>query len=365
MVNLISYLLSFYAKLNQTNTAKGVIKRQVKGVFKTNRYIWYNCKHLINMKVGIILTEGHRLLSVAAILDVFETANSILNVKKFDVTLLKVDGQKADVYIGYTPEGIADSVIYDLLLIPAFRQDAVNEAMAANRKWVPLLQQQHAGGCAIGSFCTGAFLLASTGLLDGKAATTHINAEPAFIKAFPNVKVHAHAVVTAQDKIYTSGGATNTFHLLMHLLEIYGSRDLAIRAAKIFSIDLDRNRQDYFGTFVPEENHGDDLVRKAQEKIKRNYSKATTIEEIITDVPSSRRNLVRRFKQVTGITPIEYLQKTRIEAAKQLLEQSRYSIAEVMFESGYNDLKTFRSLFKRNVGMTPKDYREKFSGQAM
>jgi transcriptional regulator GlxA family with amidase domain len=80
-------------------------------------------------------------------------------------------------------------------------------------------------------------------------------------------------------------------------------------------------------------------------------------------VPSSRRNLVRRFKQVTGLTPIEYLQKTRIEKAKQLLEQNRDSIVEVMLESGYNDLKTFRSLFKKNVGMTPKMYREKFSGQ--
>lgn len=315
------------------------------------------------MKLGIILSKGHRLLSVAAITDVFETANSFTDTPYFDVSLLYLDGQKAEGYNGYYQEAFNPDKDYDLLLIPAFRNDGIVDAMTENKAWIPLLQKQYEKGCAIGSFCTGAFLLAATGLLDGKTATTHINAEPAFIKAFPQVKVHAEAVVTAQDRIYTSGGATNTFHLLMHLIEIYGNKEMAIRAAKVFSIDLDRSRQDYFGTFMPEQNHGDDLVRKAQDEIKKNFSKATTIEEIITDVPSSRRNLVRRFKQVTGITPIEYLQKTRIEAAKQLLEQSRHSIAEVMFESGYNDLKTFRSLFKRNVGMTPKDYREKFSGQ--
>ncbi|MGV3461286.1 MAG: GlxA family transcriptional regulator [Flavobacterium sp.] len=317
------------------------------------------------MKVGIILSKGHRLLSVAAILDVFETANSFADIQKFDISLLHINGHKAEGYEGCEHKNFTGDEEYDLLLIPAFRQDGVGQALMDNKAWIPLLQKQYERGAAIGSFCTGAFLLASTGLLDGKTATTHINAEPAFMKAFPRVKIHAEAVVTAQDRIYTSGGATNTFHLLMHLLEIYASKELAIRAAKIFSIDLDRSRQDYFGTFVPEENHGDDLVKKAQDEIKKNYSKASTIEEIITGVPSSRRNLVRRFKQVTGITPIEYLQKTRIEAAKQLLEQSRHSIAEVMFESGYNDLKTFRSLFKRNVGMTPKDYREKFSGQVV
>src|SRR5690606_17902759 len=130
---------------------------------------------------------------------------------------------------------------------------------------------------------------------------------------------------------------------------------------KTFSIDMDRKQQGYFRACLPTENHGDDLVRLTQQKIREQFSKMNTVEEIITDIPSSRRNLVRRFKHATGITPIEYLQKTRIEAAKQLLEQSKQSILQIMIESGYNDLKSFRSLFKRNVGMTPKAYREKFN----
>jgi transcriptional regulator GlxA family with amidase domain len=318
------------------------------------------------MQLGILLTKEHRLLSVAAMLDVFETANRFYaeegKEKPFNIDLLYLPGHEVE-YNGYNTKAAKKDDYYDILFIPAFKQEWLSESLKLNLPWVPWLQNQYKEGAAIASFCTGAFLLASTGLLDNKPATTHINAEAAFAKAFPNVILQAEAVVTEKDRVYTSGGATNSFHLMMLLLEIYCSRKIAVRTAKIFSIDMDRNRQTYFGTFSPAADHGDDLVKLAQEEIQKNFSKANTIEEIITDVPASRRNLVRRFKQVTGITPIEYLQKTRIEAAKQMLEQSRNSIMEVMLDSGYNDLKTFRTLFKKTVGMTPKMYREKFSGQ--
>lgn len=316
------------------------------------------------MKLGILLTNEHRLLSVAAMLDVFETVNRFHEEEKgtpyFEIYLLHF-GDVSQTYSDYKLQNASNADTYDIVLIPAFKQDSMPNALQENRKWVSWLLNQYDSGAAVASFCTGAFLLASTGLLDNKPATTHINAEYAFANAFPNVRLQADAVVTEENKIYTSGGATNSFHLMMRLIEIYCSRKMAVKTAKVFSIDLDRTQQSYFGTFAPIEDHGDELVKQTQEEIKKNFREANTIEEIITDVPASRRNLVRRFKQVTGITPIEYLQKTRIEAAKQLLEQSRQSVMEVMFESGYNDLKSFRSLFKKNVGMTPTAYREKFN----
>lgn len=319
------------------------------------------------MQLGILLTQDHRLLSVAAILDVLETANRFYRTdgkeEPFTIDLLHLPAHKNLIYPGYAVKTAAKEEYYDLILVPSFTGEGLSESLKANMAWIPWLQDQYKEGAAVASFCTGAFLLGASGLLDNRPATTHINAEQAFAKLFPLVQLQTDAVVTEKDRVYTSGGATNTFHLLMLLLEIYCSKKVAVKAAKVFSIDLDRNRQTYFGTFTPAEDHGDDLVKRAQEEIRKNFNRANTIEEIITDVPASRRNLVRRFKQVTGITPIEYLQKTRIEAAKQMLEQSRHSILEVMLESGYNDLKTFRTLFKKNVGMTPKMYREKFSGQ--
>ena len=321
------------------------------------------------MQIGIILTKGHRLLSTAALLDVFETANRFYQDDNkpapFTISLLFEQDMGDSLFENYTPKVVSNDVQYELLLIPSFKQEAMAAALKQNVTWIPWLQNQYDNGAAVASFCTGAFLLAATGLLNNRPATTHINAESAFAKLFPLVQLQADAVVTGQDGIYTSGGATNTFHLLMLLLEIYCSKQVAVRAAKVFSIDLDRSRQTYFGTFAPVQDHGDSLVKQAQEQIKKNFNHANTIEELITHVPASRRYLVRRFKQVTGITPIEYLQKTRIEAAKQMLEQSNCSILDVMLESGYNDLKTFRALFKKIVGMTPTMYREKFSGQVL
>jgi len=135
---------------------------------------------------------------------------------------------------------------------------------------------------------------------------------------------------------------------------------MAIKIAKVFAIDMDRNKQSYFSTFQPSRNHNDDLVAIAQDKIEANYHDTATIEELIKDIPSSRRNIVRRFKQITGITPIEYLQQTRIEAAKKLLERTAQQMTEVIFKSGYSDPKAFRKIFKKSVGMTPTQYREKF-----
>lgn len=318
------------------------------------------------MKLAIVLTKEHRLLSVAALLDVFETVNTFSEEDgkdaPFTISLVSQD-EDAGSYPGYKTIVAKKEDYFDLILLPAFRNGSTALAIGDNLNCIPWIREQYLDGAAIASFCTGAFLLASTGLLNGRPATTHINAGGFFAKAFPEVLLQEEAVITEKDRLYTSGGATNSFHLMMRLIEIYCGRPMAVRIAKIFSIDMDRSRQDYFGSFMPVEDHGDDLVRQAQDEIRRNFSKANTIEEIITAVPSSRRNLVRRFKHVTGITPIEYLQKTRIEAAKQLLENSRQSITDVMLESGYNDLKTFRMLFKKNVGMTPKMYRSKFAGQ--
>lgn len=316
------------------------------------------------MKLAILLTKGHRLLSVAAMLDVFETANQFYiedgKPARFTIHLLHQEGHFVP-YEGYEPKQPTDGEVYDIVMIPALRHDYFDENVRENSAWGPWLRAQYSQGAAVAGYCTGAFVLAVSGLLNGRPATTHINAGGGFAKLFPDVVLHEEAVVTEKDRVFTSGGATNSFHLMLRLLEIYCGRPFAVRVAKVFSIDMDRSRQLYFGTFMPDEAHGDELVKQAQEQIKRNFSKAATIEEILAGVPASRRNLLRRFKQVTGVTPIEYLQKTRIEAAKQLLEESRASITEIMYDSGYNDLKTFRTLFKKNVGMTPKSYREKFA----
>ena len=298
-------------------------------------------------------------------LDMFETVNEYGKEQSgkgyFEIRLFSTPDHEPVKYPGYQIASIEGAGKQDLIFLPAFGKVDPKTAIAANGQAIQWLQAQYKDGAAIASFCTGAFLLAATGLLNHRPATTHLHAVDAFVQAFPDVLLQPKAVVTEQDNVYTSGGATSSFHLMIKLVENYCGRDIAIRAAKYFAIDMDRVQQSYFSTFFPLRNHGDELVMKVQEIIGESFSKSHTIEQLLVEVPASRRNLVRRFKVATGITPIEYLQKTRIEAAKKLLERSRQSILEVMLESGYNDLKSFRQLFKKNVGLSPKAYREKFN----
>ncbi|SEB09539.1 GlxA family transcriptional regulator [Pedobacter hartonius] len=320
------------------------------------------------INLGLLLTNHYRLLSVAAILDVFETVNGIYfdegQDAPFDIHLFYDDEAKESsltaFFPGYHPIRLCEASKQDLILIPSFVNENVSDAIQDNHRAILWLRQQYQMGAGLASFCTGAFLLGATGLLNGKIATTHVDACKAFTQAFPEIKLEAEKTVTQDGRLYTSGGATSSFHLMLHLIQLHCGKEVAVRIAKLFAIDMDRQRQSYFSTFHISRNHSDDLVAMAQQKIETAYHNTGTIEEMIKDIPASRRNIVRRFKQVTGITPIEYLQQTRIEAAKKLLEQTVEQMTEVIYKSGYNDPKAFRKVFRKTVGMTPSEYREKF-----
>src|SRR5690606_2699220 len=133
-----------------------------------------------------------------------------------------------------------------------------------------------------------------------------------------------------------------------------------LRIAKASAIDLDRDNQLYFDQFRPNLVESDELVRRIQLLIQEKYFEIKNLEEALDEIPSSKRNIIRRFKQSTGLTPIRYLQKTKIEAAKNLLETTNKDIVEVMVSTGYNDMKNFRNLFKTFTGLTPTAYREKY-----
>ena len=319
------------------------------------------------MQLAIILTSKYRLLSLAAIVDVFETANR----------LLREDGQSDQYQIHFVgpsatkaiPEGVANIPYmpmatgqhYDLIFVPAFGSVDLAQTVMENSCFFPWLHDQYARGATLASNCTGAFLLAGSGLLDDRQATTHVDAADKLAACFPKIKLTRDAVVTHDANIYTSGGATSGFHLMLALIQKHCGREMAVRLAKMFAIDMDRENQAHFGHFTPVEAHDDDLVMRLQQKIRAEFNAIRSVEEAIVDIPASRRNLVRRFKQATGMTPIRYLQRTKIEAAKKLLETTEKGLLEIMLSAGYNDMKNFRQLFKENTGMTPKAYRDKFA----
>lgn len=252
----------------------------------------------------------------------------------------------------------------DLIIIPAIDGELTN-ALAINQAFVPWIVEQHRRGAEVASLCLGAFLLASTGLVTGKKCATHWQAAATFRKMFPEVDLVTEKVITDEQGIYSSGGAFSYLNLLLHLIEKYAGRELAILSAKVFAIEIDRDSQASFTIFNGQKEHEDEPVKKAQAFIEANFQDKLTIDQLADRFALGRRNLERRFKKATANTVAEYIQRVKIEAAKKSFESSRKNINEIMYEVGYTDTKAFRTTFKKITGLSPLDYRNKYNKEAM
>ena len=182
-----------------------------------------------------------------------------------------------------------------------------------------------------------------------------------FKRLFPNINLHIDKLITAERGIYTNGGGYSFLNLILLLVEKYFDRETAIFCSKIFQIDIERTSQSPFHIFKMQKNHGDELIGKAQTYIEENLSEKISFEDLASKLAISRRNFDRRFIKATGNTPVEYLQRVKVEVAKSILENGRKNIYEVMNEVGYSDDKAFREVFKKITGVSPLDYRARYN----
>lgn len=248
----------------------------------------------------------------------------------------------------------------DLIIIPAIDGD-IRKGLEDNAELIPWVSQQYKAGAEVASLCIGAFILASTGLVNGKKCATHWVAANEFRNMFPDVTLVTERVVTDENGIYTSGGAYSYLTLVLYLIEKYAGRAAAVFCAKIFAIDIDRESQSPFMMFSGQKEHEDEAIKKAQIFIEGNFHQRITVDELASMFSLSRRNLERRFKRATSNTVVEYIQRVKIEAAKMSLESTRDNVNEVMYKVGYTDTKAFRTTFKKITGISPIQYRTKYN----
>ena len=317
--------------------------------------------------VSVLVPKGAVELScIQGAVILFTKANDFLALRGrqplFTVRLVGLSGepQVYDRLFTVRPETTLEKVRKtDLIIIPAVNGDK-EEVIAANRPFLPWIVKQHRRGAEVASLCVGAFLLAATGLLKGGTCTTHWSAADDFRRMFPDVKLLQETIITDEDGIYSSGGALSFWNLLLYLLEKYTSRDIAIAASKFYEIEIDRVSQSVFLIFNGQKTHRDDSVRKVQEFIEGNYRHRITVDQLCDTFGVGRRSLERRFKEATGNTVSQYIQRVKIEAAKKSFETSRKNINEVMYETGYSDTKSFRTVFRKITGMSPMSYRNRY-----
>lgn len=248
----------------------------------------------------------------------------------------------------------------DLLIIPPTFGDT-SKGILANAEAIPYFKKLYQNGSSLASLCIGAFLLAETGLLNGKKCSTHWAHITDFKERYPEVEVEDGAIITEHDNIYSSGGASSLWNLILYLIEKFSDRETAVMISKYFALDIGRDNQSQFAIFKGQRNHGDAEIQKVQDHIEKHYEDKITIESLANLINTGRRTFERKFKVATNNTSIEYIQRVRIEAAKKFFEASRKNISEIMFDVGYTDTKAFRDTFKKITGLTPIEYRNKFA----
>ncbi|THU38273.1 helix-turn-helix domain-containing protein [Niastella caeni] len=248
-----------------------------------------------------------------------------------------------------------------LIIIPPTLIRSYNNAAKGNQLLIDWIEQQYKNGAEIASICSGAFMLASSGLLDGKNCSTHWAHADKFRSLFPNVNLKEEKLITDEYGIYTNGGGYSFLNLIIYLVEKYYDRQTAIYCSKIFQIEIDRQSQSVFTIFSGQKLHGDEVVKKAQTYIENNLHEKISVEHLSSKFGVGRRHFDRRFIKATGNTPVEYSQRVKIESAKKALETTRKNVNEVMYEVGYSDVKAFREVFRRITGMSPLEYRGKYN----
>jgi transcriptional regulator GlxA family with amidase domain len=319
------------------------------------------------MKVAVLNFEGAVASSVAGPYDMFSKVRMIagsMNVKT--KVLFDVDIVNSANLVSNKPFNMVGSVvmnnkrIYDLILIPAMQADCIDEILKRETGMIRWIQKQFERGADIASICMGAFILASTGLLDGKKATTHWMGVPYFKQLFPKVKLEDDKVIIDEGRIYSSAAAFSFTSLIIYLIEKFCGREMALAASKVFMIQVHDSSQYSFSIFNLQHNHADHEIGRVQDYIEKKYDDPLSINKLAEKFNMSSRTFIRKFTAITGNTPLEYIQRVRVEAAKRFLEKGKLTVEQVCMEVGYADFGFFRNIFKRLTGLTPQEYKRKY-----
>ena len=319
------------------------------------------------ISVSLLVHEDIYSSSVGGVIDLITGANQwLVEVGRRPAFALELVGERVenirlDIPAQFCCYTAMDKVIQtDLIIVPGFKGD-IGEILQKYNPAVHWIRKMNEAGTEIASMCVGSFFLAEAGLLNDKLATSHWAAAEEMQLRYPLIKVQSDRIITDQGGIYTSGGGFSALKLILYLIEKFCGREAVLSVSKRYSIDIDYISQAHFTVFSGQRRHNDEAILKSQTYIEQHYATDLSIDQVSVFCSTGKRNFIRRFKAATNNTPIEYLQRVRIEVAKKALENEDCSLEEVMDKTGYEDLKTFRMIFKRLTGLTPRDYRKRYS----
>jgi transcriptional regulator GlxA family with amidase domain len=251
----------------------------------------------------------------------------------------------------------------DIVIVPSILLQPGGWATGRYPRLVEWLQRMHARGALLCSACSGIFLLAETGLYHGKDTTVHFGYARAFSDTFPTVPVHPERVLVIsglREELVSSGASTTWHDMVLYLIARFSGATDAQEVARMFALQWHQDGLTPFIVFDGRSDHGDAEVQSAQQWLAEHFSVANPVDEMIRRSSLAERTFKRRFTGATGLAPIAYVQRLRIEDAKRRLERTDASVDDISWRVGYEDSAFFRRLFKRTTGLAPGAYRKRF-----
>lgn len=313
------------------------------------------------IEIGLVLYPGVQQAAVLGLSDLFSVANTIA-AEYQQHTILQVTHWQSpapDRDPTRTGDGVHSSCALSALILPP----TLSTPVIPNRgdRLTQWLRDRHAQGVVLGSVCAGAFLLAATGLMAGRRMTTHWKYGELLQQHFPDIDVDADRLVIDDGDVISAGGLMSWTDLGLRLVDRLLGPTVMIQTARTLLVDPPGREQRYYSVFSPRLNHGDAAILKVQHWLQSTQAKDVSLSTLAVQASLEERTFLRRFQKATGMTSTEYCQRLRVGRARELLQFSNTPVDSVAWEVGYNDTGAFRKVFTRIVGLTPGEYRRRFS----
>lgn len=323
-------------------------------------------------KVVIIGAEGVMASQITGVIDFFMICNQYWKLRSggqaddlFEVVIAAEtsEGLKASSHIMLPTVAVSDIETPDAVFIAggvSYDHDTLADYYQKLSPVLPYIEQWHGQEVPICSYCSSTFVLAEMGLLDGKQATSVWWLANLFQCCYPNVELSLDQLVVRDGNVFTAGATTSYLNLCLAVTTLLFDEALSSQMAKVMLVEPNRASQLSYMTLQTFEQHNDSLVSSVQKWMTQNLSTRISLDELADKFATTKRTLNRRFKKALNDTPVNYLQKVRVEAAKRLLESSDMAIEQIVHEVGYEDTSSFRKLFMDVAELSPKAYRDKF-----
>ncbi len=305
--------------------------------------------------IGIVQYDGAQRAAVLGLVDLFETASRLAqdrSAQSPQIAARLLTPPFAEAEAGPEP---LDALILPPSLEGGSASPAVPDAL------ISFLRAQHETGTLLCSICAGAFILAGTGLLAGRPATTHWALAERFAETYPDVALDTDELIVDQGDIITAGGLMAWIDLGLRLVERFLGPSVMLATARFFLVDPAGRQQRFYSSFAPRLSHGDAAVLKVQRWLAQASGEKLSIPRMAAEAGLGERTFLRRFQAATGLKPTAYLQMLRVAKARDLIELTRQSIDQIAWQVGYDDAGAFRRVFQRITGLTPGEYRKRFS----